>query len=648
MTGGPGCGKSSSAKMFARDLTWSEGYNVFVVPLQGMDVRAEIEDIVGTYVKTASRGGQCLSESPIDWLREEPKTLLLVFDGLDEVARPDGAGLEVTQQFLGKLRTWLTTVNSASRETTVMALALGRPQAAEEAAKHIALAEKAILHVVPLCRLSDELLAAGDPQDFLIDDADGLREQDHRMVFWRRYAAFDPACADDEPEALADKSYQELTIEPLLLYLLMFSGYAGKEWPKAKENRNRVYQRIFERVHQWDVKEKAGSGLKIGIEKEEDFFTLMECLGLAAWLGGGRTGTEEDFELIRDKLYVPERARDFRGVEGATLRNVAVQFFAHQGGGEQPGYAFTHKSFGEYLTARSLIKASNKWLVRYEGIPDDFARVWVQLTGHQRISDEVLDFMVAEVELECNVNDESYGSWEEARLITEALVSVASATLREGFPAHTLQGNKVPADWRGLELMQRNAEEALYTLIHAWMRVGYPYELINELDVEGGWSAGAVQVDWPALDAADFLLRRLRDRWANRGVVMNVLQAWDFSMQDLGTSDLVLFDLVSCDFSQADLMEANMNRALLIDADLIASDLSRANLKGADLTRADLRGAKLEGTNMEAADIGCAYLHGLDLTNVFGLSQEQIQSALGDTDTKLPPGMTRPDHWEQA
>lgn len=48
-----------------------------------------------------------------------------------------------------------------------------------------------------------------------------------------------------------------------------------------------------------------------------------------------------------------------------------------------------------------------------------------------------------------------------------------------------------------------------------------------------------------------------------------------------------------------------------------------------------------------------ANLHGANLTGTIlsstigGISQEQLNSALGDDTTKIPKGLTRPDVWSQ-
>jgi len=73
--------------------------------------------------------------------------------------------------------------------------------------------------------------------EVVVDDPEGLAECDHRRQFWDGYARFDSRYLDVEPEVLKEAGLNDLTVEPLLLYLLMYSGLAGKDWPEAKENR---------------------------------------------------------------------------------------------------------------------------------------------------------------------------------------------------------------------------------------------------------------------------------------------------------------------------------------------------------------------------------------------------------------------------
>ena len=60
----------------------------------------------------------------------------------------------------------------------------------------------------------------------------------------------------------------------------------------------------------------------------------------------------------------------------------------------------------------------------------------------------------------------------------------------------------------------------------------------------------------------------------------------------------------------------------------------------ASLVRANLREANLRGANLQRAFLELAKLQGADLRYAGGLTQEQLDSACGDAETKLPPGMS--------
>lgn len=641
VTGGPGCGKSSTAKVFSRDVAMADEVNVFLVPLQGLDVSRDIDLIVGDYIDDARHNSSCLPESPVSWMRHDSKPLLLIFDGLDEVARPDGAGLEVTRQFLESLRVWLGRANDGS-DLKVMALTLGRPQAAEEAASKIGgLDGPSLLYAEPLCHLEEERLKRGSQDEIVVDDPGNLAKGDDRKRFWDGYARFDSRYGDEEPEVLQEQGFNDLTVEPLLLYLLMYSGLAGKDWPEAKENRNRIYEAIFAKVHERDRTEKAG----IAVDERDDFFTLMECLGLAAWLGGGRTGSDANFEYIRDEIYAPDRQKDFENLDRATLKNVAVQFYTHHGGREQPGYAFIHKSFGEYLTARALIKASAAWCEEHAARHrwDRFAADWLRLTGGQRISSEILNFMIDEARLQMKPHSRDEPDMERARVLVEQLCEVPSLTLRDGFPAHenSIHGQNVFPCWRRRERIQRNAEEVLYAVIHAWAEVGYPIELLGKKEALGGWSPGPIVVKWAPTglhgwdESADGMLRRLGGQLGStdRGVSGAVLARWSIAGREL--NDMFLFgsNLLGTDLSRTSLNWANLSGAKLIGAKLIG-----ANLSGADLSETNLSGADCSRLNIDSARLQSA-----DLSKAVNLTQPQIDKVYGNSETKLPGGMAIPE-----
>jgi len=117
--------------------------------------------------------------------------------------------------------------------------------------------------------------------------------------------------------------------------------------------------------------------------------------------------------------------------------------------------------------------------------------------------------------------------------------------------------------------------------------------------------------------------------------------------------------LYNANLSGARLMEANLSGARLSSANLSGVALHEANLSGAYLDEADLSDANLVRTNLSGAelrraDLSDAYLHAVDLSNVklWGadlsgadlqfshVSQENLDTACGDKETRLPDGLT--------
>lgn len=97
-----------------------------------------------------------------------------------------------------------------------------------------------------------------------------------------------------------------------------------------------------------------------------------------------------------------------------------------------------------------------------------------------------------------------------------------------------------------------------------------------------------------------------------------------------------------------DLRYSNLHGATLVSANLLGArlrgaNLTRANLANANLQKVVLREADLEGANLSGANIKGVYLRG---TN--GLTQSQVESAIGDQTTKLPRHLTMPKNWLAA
>lgn len=103
----------------------------------------------------------------------------------------------------------------------------------------------------------------------------------------------------------------------------------------------------------------------------------------------------------------------------------------------------------------------------------------------------------------------------------------------------------------------------------------------------------------------------------------------DFSGADLRRAILANANLKGSRLGVAQMRHSVLELAILEGAVLRGTDLAGANLQGAMLKSADLSGANMLSTNLRAAD----------LSETTGLTQGQLDRCLGNSATKLPPGL---------
>ncbi|MFS0864416.1 pentapeptide repeat-containing protein [Fredinandcohnia sp. 179-A 10B2 NHS] len=82
-----------------------------------------------------------------------------------------------------------------------------------------------------------------------------------------------------------------------------------------------------------------------------------------------------------------------------------------------------------------------------------------------------------------------------------------------------------------------------------------------------------------------------------------------------------------------------------IGAKLKGADLSGTDFRGSLLIAADLRNADLRKCDFIGADMRDANLSGANLSGSIFLTQAQVNAANGDSNTKLPSTLKRPQHW---
>ena len=95
VSGGPGSGKSSFARVFAAEIAQHKKLKVLFIPLHLIDTSKELVDEVARFVKDEG----VLLQNPLDPESPEPN-LLIIFDGLDELASQGKAAAETARAFV--------------------------------------------------------------------------------------------------------------------------------------------------------------------------------------------------------------------------------------------------------------------------------------------------------------------------------------------------------------------------------------------------------------------------------------------------------------------------------------------------------------------------------------------------------------------
>src|SRR6185369_8129766 len=309
---------------------------------------------------------------------------------------------------------------------------------------------------------------------------------------------------------------------------------------------------------------------------------------------------------------------DFQeGAKAGVTRLLAAFFFRQYGqrNSGDPTFVFTHKSFGEYLAARRVVRAMERVsrdLERRASSPDegwderDALKHWAQICGPSAMSEYLHTFLLNEVRLRSHTELES---WQ------DQFTRLFNFVLRHAMPMEQLQ----IATFREAMFQSQNAEEALLIALNICA------ETIGRCSV----------IEQPESTTFGTWLMRIEGQQAGMGRLAR--SSLSFLMLPgvyLFSSDLVGANLASSDFEAieancvcaefADLASANLKTARLRRGNFFASNLSNTNLEGADLDEADMQetnlmganltGARLTGANLIVADLTGANLTGADLT----------------------------------
>jgi NACHT domain len=403
ITGGPGSGKSTSAKWLAAELSEKGRMRVLFIPLQRVRIQASLKEAIASYLTETKR----FQRSPLaqEGFASISDPLLLIFDGLDELTKPGDLADEQTKRFIEELRHHLGLWNEGG--VRVLALITGRTVYAQANRPLLRIADRQEIAVLPY--LIDE-----DGKDKLCHGrkvvGKELLENDQREQWWRSYSVAKGLEKRSLPEVFKiNHDLRELTADPLLNYLVVLSGFHKDLESDTDLNRNRIYARLLKDVLDRRHAKRAQTD-KVALAAVEetkdrnDFERLLETVALAAWYGDGRTTTRADIEKVMPKDLSATWQELVTNGPGFTRLIAAFYIGRIEGSGTSDAIEFTHKSFGEYLTARRLVREigriSNGRRVSADYYSERQAlEEWAKLTSTQAMTMDLLRFLRDEAKL---------------------------------------------------------------------------------------------------------------------------------------------------------------------------------------------------------------------------------------------------------
>ena len=495
---------------------------------------------------------------------------------------------------------------------------------------------------------------------------------------WAKIRQYAPA-VKEFPSSLLSGNLEEISVEPLLLYLLA-RGTRREVFKLTEEtNINTIYQELILEVYERGyAKDPADGRLKSlkGIDTEEKFVQLLSDIALAGWWrGDSRTATYEEVIEAAKTSGRQDQHRELHD-DGSKISRLLFGFYFQKA--EEPAtskaFQFTHKTFGEYLIAKRLIEEARRIAKIREVDPrttnERHLLDWFYLAGKTLREDSLFQFLERETEISIGEREAGglYRHVEE--LLRDAIVDgmpfdqKENETFRE---AKEKSAMALDCLWALAKRLARRAgkrlnlkfedRSAAHKALLEIRSVRTHDTLLGELFVRADMSR--TNLSYAPLQELDFGHANLSNsnlsgadlRETNlvgaslQGANLNfvTLQSASLRVANLQLADLLFADLSHAELQEAKLMHANLNNANLQDtelqeANLSSADLQHADLRDSNLSMADLQRANLMYANLQYANLLYANLRGANLMNA-GLEQVLLGGISWDeeTDWGMPP-----------
>ncbi|MFK3906904.1 pentapeptide repeat-containing protein [Pseudomonas monteilii] len=593
--GGPGCGKSSFSKVYASHAFEDVQIKTLLIPLHYIDPSKDFSEEVGRFVRDEG----ILKHNPLlkEHLNEQ---LFIILDGLDELASQGQAAALTAKNFVRSVQQTIDRLNMNGM--VVKVLFSGREVVVQGNETEFRKAGQ-ILTILPYH--TPTLLK----ESYNFEDRDNLLDLNLTDAWWKNYGNLTGRPYSGLPSDLQRPDLAEITAQPLLNYLLALSYCRGKLNFNIGVNLNEIYSDLVDAIYERGY-EKGRKHESIRSIDLQSFLFVLEEIGLAAWHGDGRSTTVSEIEHYCREGGFGDQLDAFQDGAKAGITSLLAAFFFRQHGSRpkgDPTFVFTHKSFGEYLAARRIVRAIRDIVeerTRREAIgrhrgrgwsDTECLKHWAEICGPTALSPNILSFVRSEIMLM---------NGDECENAQASLVHLFNIVLSNAMPMETL--NKIQS-FESAMFQARNSEEALLAALNACALKNLKISAIKHPTVTsfGTWFKRIQeQRNGPASCLAASCLSWLNlnhccfdfaDLWNANLSNSTLRQARGYRIV-MGSIVARSTDFTECDFQNGFFGHAVLDKAQFTGATLNGADFKVSSLNNCDFTSAILDTADLSKT----------------------------------------------------
>lgn len=613
ISGGPGSGKSSFAKILASELAEKSDIPILFIPLH----RFKISDYLPEAIKKFLDNHSILTR---DNLLEESK-LLLIFDGLDELSMQGSNSKEVANNFTEELKEVLREKRSLNWKAIVTGRELSIQQQQNKLKK-----QKTVIHLLPYFVNEDDRSGFDDPDNLLLED--------QRSEWWQKFGDLKNKDFDGLPAILATENLEPITKEPLLNYLLSLSYLRQDIEFTSETNLNQIYADLLDSVHE---RKYTGSRTHTGINDigKEVFIRILEEIALVVWHESGRTASIDKIMGRCREAGLGSYFEKFKGDAESGVVRLLMAFYFREFDGSQgdKSFEFTHKSFGEYLTARRIMLELEIMLEEVERgrkrpgsgwtLEDAFEK-WIRLCGQQPIDGYLSDFLEGEIKILTELENglsiiENY---------QKLMIELIQMAVNGQSPVKKLGLNTFDEDLSysrnaGIALLKLHSlcakrtgkviENVSYKnkiVFNTWLNL-LDYRIMSELN-----NLFLIHMEMHSMCIISIFKYSVFD---NANLAFSSFRMSTFSNTSFKNTELLCVNFESSIFKGSDFKEANLLQSSFRKSDIEDTSFENSNLLDCDLTRANVRDTRFIAASLEGANLsGSVFLN----TNFAGANFE--------------------------